>query len=668
MPTHKHEFVQLEPGEDVASVRDRLTFLRGQHVLLIWPENGTALNRKLDLVLVQREAMRLAIRLALVTHDPAVIKQAHELNISTFETIGASERGKWKRARSHVFTDRFGRPEDDPDPDELMSVASRVRVVRKSSPMRFIARLIILMLLLGVTAAVAVLLIPSATITITPAQQRLEVEATINAQVDPESKRLDVENGIIPAIIARAQIEEHATIPTTGTQSLTDTRATGAVVFINKTNSAIRIPSGTMVSTSASTPILFHTTEDATVSAGQGLQAEVPIEAVDAAVGDVGNVGAGQINTVADAALVDQVDVLNIAPTLGGLSRSTSVVSQTDHDRLIDILRQQLQDRAYDEMLPRLEDNQFIIPDTIHIAEERSDWMTFDHEVGDAATSLTLTMRAIVEATVVDAGAAQQIAFARLAGQIPHGHVVRPETVLYERGAVTNTRSGGSVTFTMKCSGQIVTQINAGQLQQALAGRTPDDAAAIPVQRDRSRSGHDAGNRRPAGLDAAPAAAADAHHHPHAVAQRMIRLIGVDHGMARIGVAVSDRAGLTARELTIIERKSKREDFARLNALAAEHEAGAFVVGLPSDYDDPADVEFTQADRVRAWVEHFRQATPLPILLWDEQLTTVDAQAMARRLKRPPRAHVDDLAARVMLQSYLDAVHDGLAEPPAGEA
>lgn len=147
----------------------------------------------------------------------------------------------------------------------------------------------------------------------------------------------------------------------------------------------------------------------------------------------------------------------------------------------------------------------------------------------------------------------------------------------------------------------------------------------------------------------------------------MIRLIGVDHGLARIGVAVSDRAGLTARELTIIARKSKREDFERLNAIAAEQEAGAFVVGLPSDFDTPDDVEYTQADRVRTWVERFRLATNLPILLWDEQLTTVEAHEMARRLKRPPRAHVDDLAARVILQSYLDAVRDGLAELPAGE-
>ena len=148
----------------------------------------------------------------------------------------------------------------------------------------------------------------------------------------------------------------------------------------------------------------------------------------------------------------------------------------------------------------------------------------------------------------------------------------------------------------------------------------------------------------------------------------MSRYIGIDHGDARIGIAVSDRALLTARELTIIVRKSKREDFARINAIATEQEATAFVVGLPSDFDTPEGVEYTQADKVQTWVERFKETTTLPILLWDEQLTSVDAHEMAKRLKRPTRAHVDDLAARVMLQSYLDALRDGLAEPPDGEA
>ncbi len=92
-----------------------------------------------------------------------------------------------------------------------------------------------------------------------------------------------------------------------------------------------------------------------------------------------------------------------------------------------------------------------------------------------------------------------------------------------------------------------------------------------------------------------------------------MRLIGIDHGMARIGVAVSDHSGLIARELAIITRTSKREDFAKLNAIAAEHQARAFVVGIPSDFDAPDDVDYTQADRVRTWVERFKAATALPI-------------------------------------------------------
>lgn len=141
------------------------------------------------------------------------------------------------------------------------------------------------------------------------------------------------------------------------------------------------------------------------------------------------------------------------------------------------------------------------------------------------------------------------------------------------------------------------------------------------------------------------------------------RLIGLDHGLARIGVATSDRTGLLARELRVIARKSKRDDFALLAQIAAQEAAIGWVIGLPSSYDDPEGV-YSQAKKVETWVEHFRASTTLPIVMWDEQLTTVDAQELARQFKRPARAHVDDLAARVMLQSYLDAVRARLAEPP----
>lgn len=141
------------------------------------------------------------------------------------------------------------------------------------------------------------------------------------------------------------------------------------------------------------------------------------------------------------------------------------------------------------------------------------------------------------------------------------------------------------------------------------------------------------------------------------------RLLGIDHGIQRIGLAVSDPTGLIARELQIIHRKSRAEDFTAINTIAAEHQAIALIVGLPTNYDAPAGA-YTQADTVRLWVERLSATTDLPIILWDEQLTSEDARELAKQQRRKPTDPIDDLAARLILQSYLDAVRAGLADPP----
>lgn len=141
------------------------------------------------------------------------------------------------------------------------------------------------------------------------------------------------------------------------------------------------------------------------------------------------------------------------------------------------------------------------------------------------------------------------------------------------------------------------------------------------------------------------------------------RLLGIDHGLKRIGLAVCDASWLVAREVTILTRRSKREDFAEINRIAAEQEVVGFVVGLPSDLDAPQEMH-TQADTVRIWADRFKETTSLPVILWDETLSSEDAKAIARNLRRKPDEPVDDLAARVILQSYLDAVKAGLVVPP----
>ncbi len=141
------------------------------------------------------------------------------------------------------------------------------------------------------------------------------------------------------------------------------------------------------------------------------------------------------------------------------------------------------------------------------------------------------------------------------------------------------------------------------------------------------------------------------------------RLLGIDHGIKRIGLALSDPSRLVARELVILKRKSRQEDFDRLNDIARQHDVIAVVIGMPNnDHIEPG--VYSQADTVKLWAERFGATHSLPIIFWDEQLTSTDAAEIARMHKRRPGEPIDDLAARVILQSYLDALRDGLATLP----
>ena len=144
------------------------------------------------------------------------------------------------------------------------------------------------------------------------------------------------------------------------------------------------------------------------------------------------------------------------------------------------------------------------------------------------------------------------------------------------------------------------------------------------------------------------------------------RLIGIDHGEKRIGIAISDAMGISARELKILPSRGKMEDFARIREIAELEGTVGVVVGVPLNPNAPAGVR-TQADAVREWISHMRQAIPLPVVEVSEYLTSDEARRLARTQKRGPREPVDDLAARIILQSYLDALSYGSATFPPSE-
>ena len=134
------------------------------------------------------------------------------------------------------------------------------------------------------------------------------------------------------------------------------------------------------------------------------------------------------------------------------------------------------------------------------------------------------------------------------------------------------------------------------------------------------------------------------------------RILALDLGKKRIGLAISDPLGITAQGLPNIQRTNKRSDLAALGEIAREREVGLILMGNPINMGG---AEGRQSNWVRDFAEAIEARLGLPVRLWDERLTSVQAGRVLRESgisieKRA--AAVDRLSAVILLQSYLDAV------------
>ena len=132
------------------------------------------------------------------------------------------------------------------------------------------------------------------------------------------------------------------------------------------------------------------------------------------------------------------------------------------------------------------------------------------------------------------------------------------------------------------------------------------------------------------------------------------RILALDLGKRRIGVAVSDELALTAQGLPNVERTNKRSDLEKLARLATEKDAGMILMGNPLHMSGN---EGRQSQWVKEFADALARRTGLEVKLWDERLTTVEASRVLRESgigieKRA--AAVDRLSAVILLQSYLD--------------
>ena len=135
-----------------------------------------------------------------------------------------------------------------------------------------------------------------------------------------------------------------------------------------------------------------------------------------------------------------------------------------------------------------------------------------------------------------------------------------------------------------------------------------------------------------------------------------MRILGLDYGKKRIGVAVCDELGMTVQGLAVIERKDKKRVLSAIAHYVQTYGVEKIVIGYPLRLDGTTGIECEKVDR---FILSLESTLPIPISRWDETLTTKDAEEILRTAhvradKR--KAVVDKIAAGMILQGYLDSL------------
>lgn len=140
-----------------------------------------------------------------------------------------------------------------------------------------------------------------------------------------------------------------------------------------------------------------------------------------------------------------------------------------------------------------------------------------------------------------------------------------------------------------------------------------------------------------------------------------MRILGLDYGSKTVGVAISDPMLITAQGLEIIRRESEgkiRKTYQRIEEICKEYNVKKIVLGHPKNMDG---TDGERAFKTFEFKEALERRTGLPVILWDERLTSVSAEniMIESKIRRENRKqYVDEIAAMVILQNYLESLHN----------
>jgi hypothetical protein len=478
---------QVPESATFEAVRRHLAQVRGGRVALELPEGWLELDSPARVRLLQRQAQMQGAEVALITRHEPTRKAAKQVGVPVFLHPEDADNDKWRMTPELPLVNP-AHPDaslPEPPPWRRQEIVKRERMpthhqarqrrietearYRKPAPtwVRLSGPILMGGLIVLALAFFIFYILPAATVILAPGRETVTVTVPLTADANVEAS--DLEANLLAARLVETNLTLKGTTPTSGTRQKATDKAVGEVVFSNLGAAPLKIPKGTIVSTSSGSPVSFRTTAEVELPGGVGNRINAPIEALKPGI--QGNVRANTINTVSGG-LRFRVRVTNPNGTYGGGAQLTGVVTKEDQDRLLEDLKARADAQAMEALQAEVEPGEWLAPDSVQtyvIAQ------VFDQYEDSESDQLDLTLRVLVQGVAVAEEDLAQATVAALEEAIPEDGQLVADSITYQRepGAVA---SGRTVQFELTASGEYVAPIDPREVRSAIAGLTPEEA------------------------------------------------------------------------------------------------------------------------------------------------------------------------------------------------
>lgn len=455
----KTSIIQLEPHDDVISIRDKITWCKTSRILLIWPVKSPELH-KMDCVLIQRASKQMGTQLAFVTEDEKINFIAQELGIPVFGSMSQAHKQFWRRPKTKKksfarnspleLPNRYNNP---PPPNWVDRRPVRVGL--------FCSGIFAILALMG-------FLLPEAKIILYPIR---EIQ-TVTLDVHPNQNITSINvSGGVPAQIRSIVVEGEDSLPSSGTMKIPVRPAIGIVEFTNLTGEVFQVPAGQIISTTRDPSLRFIVMQSFEMAGKVNQKREARIQAV--MPGEKGNVRAGEIQAV-EGSLGFKVAVTNPSPTSGGEDQISPAPSIEDYQVLRERLILQLKQTAIKELTTAI-GKDYLLEATMRLNKVVNE--VVDPPDNISGEILRLTLRAEFAVWTVKAEDMEILAQRSMDAGLPDTQIEIPGTLVIKPSENIHI-DGDYIDWQVSISRQVERIIDRERILALVIGKTIDEAKA----------------------------------------------------------------------------------------------------------------------------------------------------------------------------------------------